>query len=245
MELTQGVGPNERSCIELQPSDLEAAGLPSEGLYPQLARFSYWTSPVTNPWCPQSELRVRYASNDREALNDAIDGFTSLSDGTGTHYAMKYALDLLEPSSNGDCNALRGAGLLGSDFVDRPLPHGSSQKYIVLMTDGGVSDEYRPNDVYEPTLETERLNLDSSKVFRSRNRNASFDLFQDVCSLAKHEDRDVIVYTIAMDSSTAEDQLRDCASSPSHFFAVSSGDIEEVFEAIARSLTRDVLGLTN
>lgn len=60
---------------------------------------------------------------------------------------------------------------------------------------------------------------------------------QAICDAAK--DRGVVIYTIGFQAPQhGSDQLRSCASSPSHFFDVNGLDIGEAFAAIAQSISQ-------
>ena len=60
---------------------------------------------------------------------------------------------------------------------------------------------------------------------------------QDTCDAAKNAG--VVIYTIGFEAgSHGEDELEDCASSPSHFFDVEGTEISEAFSAIAQSISQ-------
>ncbi|WP_439111283.1 pilus assembly protein TadG-related protein [Lentibacter sp.] len=60
---------------------------------------------------------------------------------------------------------------------------------------------------------------------------------QDICSAAKNQG--IVIYTIGFQAPThGSDELRQCASSPSHFFDVAGLDIGEAFSAIAQSISQ-------
>lgn len=236
---------NGQSCVELTETDFEYAELPKRGPYNEVANFMMWAMdwPTMNwGWCPSGVESIKYASNKRDALKTTINTMR-LADGTGTQYAMKYGLALLDPSSQDDFQALRLAGELGSDHTNRPAPYGVGKKYIVLMTDGGVSPQFRPVDPYDPRNADTELQFNTSNKESYRGTSDNFQDFLDVCELAKQSHREIIVYTIAMESSSADNMMRQCASSPSHFYKVSSSTIEDAFVSIGNALARDALGL--
>jgi len=234
---------DDNSCLDLGVSDLTDTEFPDAGSYMEIPKFSYWT--FENWWCPKPTSRVQYGSNDADELKDVIDAM-ELSDGTGTQFAMQYGLSLLDPSSRDDFAALHANGELGSDYTNRPLPYGTGKKYVVLMTDGGVAREIRPEDPYNPNLLTTRMNRTSAlrnQTEVTRNSNNTRADFSRVCDDAKASGNGVVIFTIAMESSTAEDLMRDCASSPAHFYKVTGNNIESAFVAIAHTVGREALRL--
>ena len=241
---------NARSCLDLNQSDLNSFVLPSAGAYAQIPHFGVWNEPDAGPdgrsgaWCPTEGSRVIYGSNDRTQLHNAINSF-STSDGTGTQWAMKYGVALLDPSSRDDFAALRSAGELGSDYTDRPHQWEDASKYLVLMTDGGTSRENRPIDPYDLDNVDIKLNNNTSNRLETRTRDQARADFSAYCAQAKIENPELIIYTVAMDSAVAANLLEDCASSPSHFFTVSDDTIDDAFQIIAQNLARDALRLTN
>lgn len=243
------VHPNVSSCLELEVADFATDALPVGGTA-QTAHFMNWAiagNVMDWGWCPQDQTAIRYISNNPDALKDMI-GTMRMHDGTGTHYAMKYAVALLDPSSRGDMTAMAGAGLAPAEFVGRPADYDdpSTVKYIILMTDGQITEQVRPRDAMDsenPTVElNEGRQSDRTQLTPASTNVASF--FAQ-CDLAKTQTpRPVIVYTIAFDApGTPEQQMRECASSPAHFFAADTGNIDDVFEAIARQIRQ--LRLTN
>jgi hypothetical protein len=237
---TRYVYPNVSSCLDVGTDGFSSAQLPSGMLYPQTAHFMNWTiaSDVMDwGWCPQDQTSIQYMSNDRAGLNNLINSMR-MHDGTGTHYAMKWAVSMLDPSSQDDVTALANAGLASSDFIGRPAAYSdtTTQKYIVLMTDGQITEQVRPDDTMDTENPTQELN-DGRSGERGTITSAStnVDSFFQQCDLAKSRSpRPIIIYTIAFEApGTPEQQMRDCASSPSHFFKADGDNISDVFEAIA------------
>ncbi len=246
---TRYVYPNISSCLELEVGDFATDALPVGGTA-QTAHFMNWAiaaDVMDWGWCPQDQTSIRYFSNNPDGLKSMI-GSMRMHDGTGTHYAMKYAVALLDPSSRDDLSAMAGSGLAPAEFVGRPADYDdpSTVKYIILMTDGQITEQVRPWDALDPENPTVELNegrqSDRTQLTSAGTNVASF--FAQ-CDLAKSQSpRPVIVYTIAFDApGTPEQQMRECASSPAHFFAADTGNIDDVFEAIARQIRQ--LRLTN
>lgn len=239
-ENTRYVFPNVSSCFDIGTDGFSSAQLPSGMLYTQTPHFMNWDiagNVMDWGWCPQDQTSIQYLSNDRASLKNLISTMR-MHDGTGTHYAMKWAVSMLDPSSQDEVTALANAGLAAPEFIGRPAPYtdSSTQKYIILMTDGQITEQVRPIDAMDeenPVRELQRGRQSERETITSAGTNvASF--FQQ-CDLAKSRSpRPIVIYTIAFDAPGApEQQMRDCASSPSHFFSADGDNIADVFEAIA------------
>ena len=67
------------------------------------------------------------------------------------------------------------------------------------------------------------------------NSSEADDRLSEICQAAR--DEGVIIYTVAFEApSGGQAALRDCASSPTHYFDVSGTDISEAFSAIASDI---------
>lgn len=238
------VFPNVSSCLDINPTGFSTSTLPSGALYDQTAHFMNWNiaSDVMDwGWCPQDQTSIKYLSNDGDSLGNLIDTMR-MHDGTGTHYAMKWAVAMLDPSSQDDVTALIDAGLASPGFDGRPAAFDNAEttKYIVLMTDGQITEQVRPKQtmhVENPTEELNNRRSDRQTITSSGTNVRSFD---EQCDLAKSASpRPIIVYTIAFDApSNAQTQMRNCASSPSHFFKADTSNISNTFKAIARQINQ-------
>ncbi|QFT58014.1 von Willebrand factor type A domain protein [Sulfitobacter sp. THAF37] len=234
------VYPNVSSCLDIGTDGFGSAALPSGILYPQTPHFMNWTiagNVMDWGWCPQDQTAIQYLSNDRTGLKALIDTMR-MHDGTGTHYAMKWAVSMLDPSSQDEVVALANAGLAPAEFVGRPASYDdpTTQKYIILMTDGQITEQVRPIDMMDPenpVRELQRGRQVETEIISSAGTNVG-SFFQQ-CDLAKSRSpRPIVIYTIAFEApGVPEQQMRDCASSPSHFFSADGDNIADVFEAIA------------
>ncbi len=153
--------PNVSSCLELNASDFGYVGLPNAGSYAQVPHFMNWdiaANVMDWGWCPQDDTTIRYASNDRQGLINAVNNIR-MHDGTGTHYAMKYALALLDPSSRPHFDAMYAAGLIPAEFAGRPAEYDdpAARKFIVLMTDGQITEQVRPKNAMHLKNPTRRV----------------------------------------------------------------------------------------
>lgn len=232
---------NTSSCLEMTYSDFLNTSLPS-GSIDQTPYFVNWEYDETTQnwgWCPEDEMSIQYAQNDETKLHTFIDGLR-LFDGTGTNYSLKYALALLDPSSQDEFAYLSKAGEVPSEFADRPLSwdHENSSKIIVIMTDGQTTPQVRPADEMEEenglTELTARPSEDST-IASSQLTN--LQLFQEQCELAKT--KGAVVYTVAFETTEqAASEIRTCASSWSHYYEVTGEEIIDSFVSIAGSIQK-------
>ncbi|MCR9126814.1 MAG: pilus assembly protein TadG-related protein [Rhodobacteraceae bacterium] len=236
-----GIIPNVSSCIEITPADFGHQRLP-ESSNEQVGHFTNWASDLRVMdwgWCPWERSRIRYAQNDPAALGRVIDDLR-MGDGTGTTYGIKYAVSLLDPSSRSAFAHLATVGEVPSDFSGRPADYndGATAKYIVLMTDGQITDQFRPVDKLDPVLASRPFN-NLPRSYRSRftRRSQNLDGFYAQCDLAKGNG--VVIFTIAFDAPAgASDEMRRCASSASHFFQVAGRGLNDAFAAIAGQINQ-------
>lgn len=239
------VYPNVSSCLDINPTGFSTSTLPAGALYDQTPHFMNWTiaSNVMDwGWCPQDQTAIKYMSNDGEALGDLIDTMR-MHDGTGTHYAMKWAVAMLDPSSRDDVDALINANLASSAAAGRPADFDDNQttKYIVLMTDGQITEQFRPRQTMHGENPTEELqNRPGGHRTTITSARTNVQSFTEQCNLAKSASpRPIIVYTIAFDApNSAQNEMRACASSPSHFFKADTSNISNTFRAIARQINQ-------
>ncbi len=227
------------SCIELRPDDMAHSGPPQRALQevPGFMQYTIAADVMDWGWCPEDDTAIQYASNDEADLLDFIDDLR-MHDGTGTHYAMRYAVSLLDPDSNPAFRHLAGLGVIDESFVGRPSAWRQEEwaKYIVLMTDGQITDQYRPSDPVDPRNATVELeNRPSGERKRISTGSDNVQRFYAMCDLAKANG--VTIFTIAFDApGAARTQMAACASSPTHFFDVDVEEIDEAFSAIANQI---------
>jgi len=231
--------PQVSSCKEMDAGDFTSRGLPTSQV-DQVPHFMNWNiaaDVMDWGWCPQDATAIRYASNDRAALGDMIRNMR-MHDGTGTHYAMKWGVSLLDPISQPAFDHLAANGQIPAEFIGRPAPFNmpGSRKIIVLMTDGIITEQVRPTDPLDPENATRELRRQpGSNTSRITSASENVGSFYTQCQQAK--DNGVIVYTIAYEApGAAATQMETCASSPSHFFEVEGLEITEAFGAIARQI---------
>ncbi len=136
------------SCLEVTDADFDHADLPG-GSTQQLPHFMKWTvdwAEMNWGWCPKDDASIIVAENDAADLKSFIQN-VRLHDGTATHVGMKYGLALLNPSSRWMFDELNKLGRVDAAYKTRPAEFDDEVvKYIILMTDGQTTDQYRPND---------------------------------------------------------------------------------------------------
>lgn len=226
------------SCVEIYDSEFQTTAMPTSDDY--VPHFMFWEidrEAMEWGWCPGEDATIQYYSSDRQALVDYIRDMP-MYDGTGLQYGMKYGLALLDPSNRSEVSFLISEGLVDSRFQGRPIDWNDkeTEKYIVLMTDGQTTDQYRPNDpkaAINGEVELSKQGSSSYTTFSSKGNNVSN--LQAQCDLAK--EMGVTVFTIAFETnSEATDDMRECASSVSHFFHVQGSEISDAFDMVARQI---------
>lgn len=234
------------SCLEMTSSDWTNSGMPGSGR-DQVPHFMIWSiaaDVMDWGWCPQDKSAIRYAMNDAAEVAAFIDGIR-MHDGTGTHFGMKYALAALDPATQPAFAHLSGIDVDGDGLVGDLLPvafnnrpatweDSETRKIIVLMTDGKITDQFRPNN----PLEDRNLSQTLSSKFTLTDRSSNLTSFYAACDMAKHPSRDIEVYTVAFETdSGGETEMRTCASDPSMFFPAAGAQLIQVFEDIAEQIT--------
>jgi len=242
-------------CPDLPRSTFDNTDLPNVQFMPQAPHFMHWAmswATMDWGWCPNESNSILYHSGDVDELQTYLTEMR-LHDGTGTHYGMRWGISLLDPTSRWLTQALADSGTVAQEHADRPADWDDPEtmKVIVLMTDGMITDQFRPrragssifgrDGVYPTEEEQETLNtthilsLDSDRRERITTRNQNVDDFFRACDMAK--DNGVILYTIAFETNTqGQNEMRDCASSPSHYFSAIGMDLDSAFRAIAASI---------
>lgn len=226
------------SCVEIYDAEFSNTAMPTSEDY--VPHFMYY--PIDWPtmnwgWCPTEETTIQYYSDDAETLNDFIENMR-LHDGTGLQYGMKYGLALLDPDNREALSALIDAEIVDERFRGRPIDwhDDETEKYIVLMSDGGVTNQWRPthpddtqNAVID--LQTRGSSYYTVDVTAATGRAQ----YRRQCDLAKQ--KGVTVFTIAFETSTNDAaDLAYCASSASHAFHVKGDEIADTFDTIARQI---------
>lgn len=225
---------NYSSCFSLTANDHKGSA-PDFSTRSQVLHYTQWNYGKNNMnwwWCPEESTSITYHSNDASALKKRIDSMV-MHDGTGTHNAMQWGFWLLDPTSKKITDAAVKSGVMSESFKDRPaaFDDGETAKYIVLMTDGAISEQYSPKD---PNRDPFKLPPTNNRDYTSGEAVKRFDA---ACQQAKT--KGIIVFTIGFEvDSTAEKQMTACASSPAHFYKVSGLAIEDAFKSISTTLNK-------
>ena len=254
------------SCLFLEDADFTHPGMPyqSPSQIPHFHKWSIDWDHMDWGWCPSEFMRIRPLQNDAETLKTFIDGMR-LHDGTGTMFGMKYGLALLDPASEDELDVLQAAGELSTLGADRPLgwTDDSTEKYIVLMTDGKITDQFQPKytGMRDPDddeddnesgdvdnvdgIDHDKLNAEKETDHQGsigghqkvKARSQNLANFYNVCNEAKS--KGVIVFTIAYEAPpSAADEMRNCATTTTHFYEVGQLDIDAAFSSIARQINK-------
>lgn len=107
-----------------------------------------WSNPIQTPHCQTSEYgAILPWQSDETVLHNHInslnaDGWTAIDSG------MRWAVALLDPSTNPALEGLADAGTVPEVFRGRPAAHDDDEtmKVVVLMTDGANTNQYDIHD---------------------------------------------------------------------------------------------------
>lgn len=226
------------SCVEITDAEFDNSALPTSSDY--VPHFMYW--PIAEEvmdwgWCPEDDTAIQYYSDDAVSLKAFIDNLR-MHDGTGAQYGMKYALSLLDPATRPAVSEMIKEGLIAAKFEGRPIAweDKETEKFIVLMSDGMVTDQFRPNNPKSAVNGEIELQTQGSIFYHNYSaRSNNVANLHKQCDLAKANG--VIIFTIAFETNdAAAADLHTCASSDSHFFRTSGMEISDVFDTVARQI---------
>ena len=258
---------DESSCVYMERNDFNTSAMPTLSTK-QVPHFHKWNVDweyMDWGWCPSDTMRIRPMQNDPEALETFLRSMR-LHDGTGTQNAMRWGLALLDPDSEPTLNVLEGTGEMPEMAYDRPRAWDAPDtiKYIVLMTDGQITDQFIPkhytyrdidsddldnengdrddidgidHELLNALVETNNQNSAIGKDSQRTSRSQNVTDFYKSCDLAKANG--VIVFTIAFEApSAAKTEMRNCASTINHYFDVNQLEIGAAFSSIARTINQ-------
>lgn len=234
-------------CLEHMSGDFNQDRIPinSRGQVPHFWRW--WNF---HPWCPGEPSSILLNTNDAPNLKNKIDALV-LSDGTGMDIGAMWGLKALSPDLRGET---------GGEFGDRPATFGADDtiKFMVVMTDGAITSQNRPEDYTLFNVHTNRPNNRTPNVGARSNQGNRRNMqtiiprgnagsaagtsnaighFKQVCDIA--QDNGIVIYTIGFRisrNSLPEQMLKYCASDPTKYFLVDDFDIQSAFDAIAASV---------
>jgi Flp pilus assembly protein TadG len=222
------------SCFELDAANYGASA-PTFAGRAQVPLFTNWNfnkKTMNWWWCPTDDTSISYLSNDATYLKSRITSM-KMHDGTGTQNAMQWGFMLLDPNSSTIVQTAVAAGLVQDKFKARPAAFNdtSTMKFIVLMTDGAITEQYRPKDVSRDPF---TLAPDNKNVLSAAN---AVTRFNSVCAAAKA--KGITVFTIGFEvSGAAVTQMTNCASSAAHFYPVSGTGINDAFKSISTTIRK-------
>ncbi|WP_306252672.1 TadE/TadG family type IV pilus assembly protein [Parvularcula sp. IMCC14364] len=231
-------GHKYNGCFELLPEDYSDNTFElHDGEWRDITPH-FWKYVNFNPWCPSGNNEAIFLSNNPDELKDLVEAFT-LSDGTGMDIGAAWGLKALSPKMR---------GVLKGDFEDvRPTDYNSDTiKALVMMTDGGITPQFRPtqsgcirardnNLAHNDHKECQEF-LFEDETYR-HTKSVAVDYFEDVC--AEAVENNILVFTIGFEISAGSNQdiyLRGCPQNESQYYFVESTDIEAAFSSIAASI---------
>ncbi len=254
------------ACMELEAaSNWTSSGPPvSADIVPQFMRWDVadWeieTGLMGWGWCPHNNTSIKYAMQTVSEAVDYIDDL-QLFDGTGTNNAMKWGLATLDPDMQPNFERLYTEyGEIVEDFRNRPAAYNDieTRKILILMTDGRITNQYRPVtgaetdianiinpaptsiDSYADWAGDEIPNNAGSRSIKTAD-TARTNL-NGLCTLAKGNG--ISVYTVAFEiSGTTDTQaMRNCAtpdtSEEQYYFETAGSGLTDVFQEIAEQVS--------
>ncbi|MFT6089375.1 pilus assembly protein TadG-related protein [Sulfitobacter sp.] len=256
---------NHSHCVEFEDDEFESAALDTNRWHDQAQHFQWNYDGRNNDRsetvCPRfSYERIKPFSQNREQLKGQIDDLTPRA-GTSIFIGMKWAAAMLDPSFRDINNSLVSAGEVDTQFRGRPVNYDDTEtlKTVILMTDGEnatsnrITNRYYNSDSEYVHWDLYNLNWYLSRYVNYRDRSDFYwrkydrsignSLLSDICSAAKA--KHIVIWTIGFevdddpnDKDDGADVMRNCASSPSHFFDVDGIELSEAFRAIARQINQ-------
>lgn len=176
------------NCVNFTSTQFSEAALPPATT--TLTRSDYfdpWNSTKTPfpttasrdakmPYCPNVATReIMLPTNDVSDLQDHIDGFHAAGY-TSLDIGMKWGATLMDPSFRPVMGQLATAGVVPSQFSERPFDYGVQRtaKFIVLMSDGQNTDERFLNSTYGSGMSPFYVNASNQlTVYRNRSSTTS------------------------------------------------------------------------
>ena len=250
---------NYSHCVEFQDSDFSETFLYADGNhYSQMQHFQNhdpgWNQ-MSETVCPRYDFEeIQPFSQDAAALKSQIDQLEPRAN-TSIFLGMKWGTALLDPSFRSINQSMASAGLTDPVFASRPSSYNDPEtlKTVILMTDGqNVATSRIPSWYYNSDSEivhwskynlgwyvNRYVNYRYRNDFRTTKYSASTGdyLLSNICDAAK--EARIVVWSIGFEvTDHGANVMRDCASSPSHFFRVEGVEIEDAFEAIARQINQ-------
>ena len=258
---------NFSHCVNFSETQLSSIAMnPADG-YKQEQHFQYYGSTsynsITLPQCPFYAFeRIVPVTQNAAKLKGQINQLQPRGN-TAIYQGMKWGLSLLDPTMNSVISAIVDGDSDDDVFASRPEAYevnGEShptQKVIVLMTDGQNTDSIWLRDDYYKSADDAAHWAEFDLPYTSENHLGGYNwsmrnkltytkysgtvgdtLLDALCTEAKKPERNIIIYTIAVEApSHGSDVMASCASSSAHFFDVTGDEMEATFAGIARQIT--------
>lgn len=250
---------NYSHCLEIPDDNFEDTTLRSWTDYDQMQHFQWYSSnnlyTVSNTTCPRRSYEgITPFSQNATELKDKIDSLQPRAQ-TSIFLGVKWAAALLDPSTRSIISTMADRGQVDSKFRGRPSEYTDTEtlKTIVVMTDGRNTDSYRIADwAYANSshyahwatynfwayLNGYVSSWNHSQFYSLKYNSTNGDLFtSQICKAAR--DQGIVIWGVGLEvDDHGAGVLKDCASSPSHFFRVEGVEISEAFTAIATQINQ-------
>lgn len=247
-------------CLEIPNTEFNNAKFDLSKRYDQMQHFQWnydgYNNDRSDTVCPRYDYEtIAPLSQNATALKSQI-GKLQPRAGTSIFLGMKWATALLDPSFRPVINNLINANEIDQEFLGRPVAYDDIEtlKTIILMTDGKNDRSHRIADwAYDSASDyvhwsNYNFNWYLSRYVNSRDRKYYYEadyytastgdyLLGNICDAAK--DKGIVIWAIGFEvDDHGADEMRKCASTPSHFFRVEGVQITEAFKSIARTINQ-------
>jgi Flp pilus assembly protein TadG len=244
-------------CVDFEEEDFDSAAISQSAPYTHMQHFDAgysWNGnrsegAIANPGCPKRDFEeITAFSQDGTALKNQINQFQPRAN-TSIHLGMKWGVAMLDPSFRPITAQLN----VSPQFSLRPSNYNDVEtlKTIILMTDGVNVPTVRIDDRYYANYNHRRHwsiyplgwylknYVRNTRTWRYTKYSSSQanTMLSNVCAAARANN--IVIWSIGFEvTDTAANVMRDCASSPSHFFRVEGVEISVAFSAIARQINQ-------
>ncbi|ASM73336.1 MULTISPECIES: TadE/TadG family type IV pilus assembly protein [Roseobacteraceae] len=251
---------NFSHCLEIPDAEFSNASFNLSRRYDQMQHFQWnydgRNNDRSDTVCPRySYETVTPLSQNAYQLKQQISQFQPRA-GTSIFLGMKWATALLDPSFRPVVTSLIGKNDIDSEFTGRPVSYDDIEtlKTIILMTDGKNDRSNRIADwAYDSSSDyvhwnNYNFNWYLSRYVNSRDYRYYYEsnhytatqgdyLLDNICDAAK--DKGIVIWAIGFEvDEHGANEMKNCASTPSHFFRVEGVEITEAFKAIARTINQ-------
>ncbi len=255
---------NYSHCVEFPDDEFGSVVLDTARTYQQMQHFQWNTFSNEAPGvrntrydtvCPRNAYeRIVPTSQDPDQLKSQIELFKPRA-GTSIFLGMKWGAAMLDPSFRPLNNTMASQGFVDANFATRPAAYSDEEtmKTIILMTDGQNDRSWRiQNRYYNSNSEVVHWARNNLSQWLWWNVNSAYHgnfyyqkytaaqgdgLLDSICDAAK--EKNIIIWSIGFEvTDHGANVMRQCASSPSHFFRVEGVEIEEAFTSIARQINK-------